>query len=231
MYPCVVDERSILFDKQRLRLRRAIQSIATGAVVAGARKGPALETTAGKTVVPPSTPVSHRDSVSRTPGGAVGRQVTNSKSSKRSPASSVMSVQPLYAWEMANHGGTGDSSAIIRERVNTDAASYIPSSSLGIYVNDTVDADSSATSDALIDFQVVLSPEEFLVFVSRRRNAVAEKKHSERFLDKSKQAESSSLTASTPYVDPKRIQKELMRPPQPHKWVDQSGFKPVGTIQ
>ena len=99
---------------------------------------------------------------------------------------------------------------------------------MGIYV---CDSDNGGDSNDLMDFQVVLSPEEFQVYVSRRRNAVAEKKHSERFLDHKKTtAEKQTLLSSTPYVDPKRIQNELLRPAQPHKWVgDGGGFRPTGS--
>jgi hypothetical protein len=134
--------------------------------------------------------------------------------------------QPIYAWELANQS---DANNVIRERITTDSASFIPSSASGIYM---CDSDVGGDSDELIDFQVVLSAEEFQVYVSRRRNAVAEKKHSERFIEGPKKTadKRETLLSSTPYVDPQRIQNELCRPPQPHKWVgDGAGFKPIGS--
>ena len=148
------------------------------------------------------------------------------KTAPRSPGSVASSnSQPIYAWELSNQA---DETSTVRERITTESASFIPSNAMGIYV---CDSDNGGDSNDLMDFQVVLSPEEFQVYVSRRRNAVAEKKHSERFLDHKKTtAEKQTLLSSTPYVDPKRIQNELLRPAQPHKWVgDGGGFRPTGS--
>jgi hypothetical protein len=112
--------------------------------------------------------------------------------------------------------------------------SFIPSSLPGIYVSDGGSTDpsgvSAASRDGLIDMQIILTPEEFRAYVSRRKT-VASANAKRRLVDKlcSKPTMTSplSVAASGPYVDPKRIQKELFRPEQPHKWVGgPNGFKP-----
>jgi hypothetical protein len=222
------DERSILFEKQRLRLRRAIQSIAVGKKSDATPARPSAVSIADQSATPASAVAARKDS-SSAPRGSPGAKPPRSgvAASRTPPASASKSLQPIYNWEMANQSAVDSDADVIRERITTDAASFIPSNSLGIYVGDV--SEDSYTSDALVDFQVVLSEEEFNVFVARRRNVVAEKKHSERFIDKSKASDKSTVLTSTPYVDPKRIQRELLRPPQPHKWVNQTGFRPTGS--
>lgn len=223
------DERSILFEKQRLRLRRAIQSVSVGKKSDATPSRPSAISIADPPATPASAVAPRKDSSSALRGspGAKPSGRGAVTASRTPPASASKSLQPIYNWEMANQSA-GDSDAdVVRERITTEAASFIPSNSLGIYVGDA--SSDSFAADALVDFQVVLSEEEFNVFVARRRNVVAEKKHSERFLDKSKPGDKSTVLASTPYVDPKRIQRELLRPPQPHKWVNQSGFRPTGS--
>lgn len=251
-----VDERSILFEKQRLRLRRAVQGVVTGtASSAKTKPEPAVAPKLDPHAVSRSSvssyevgdyqtphakarpqPLQQPRSAARdmrSPRGTLKSAVRSPPGSRRTPKMAPRSPgsvassnsQPIYAWELSNQA---DETNTVRERISTDSASFIPSNAAGIYV---CDSDTRADSNDLMDFQVVLSAEEFQVYVSRRRNAVAEKKHSERFLDHKKTtAEKKTLLSSTPYVDPKRIQNELLRPAQPHKWVgDGGGFRPTGS--
>lgn len=81
-----------------------------------------------------------------------------------------------------------------------------------------------------IDIQIVLNPVEFEIFAARRKGTRAELKHSQRFMnEKQRNASKVSLKSSTPYIDPKRIQKEIYRPAQPQKWIEPQGFKVTGT--
>lgn len=85
--------------------------------------------------------------------------------------------------------------------------------------------------DTHVDFQVILSATEFDAFVLRRSlhekktisSAIAAK-HANKYQD-TRCKESKYLLTQTPYVEPKRIIKELYRPAQPTKWVDPKGFQ------
>jgi hypothetical protein len=246
------DERSILFEKQRLRLRRAIQTVTTGTVGSSAvkpSKNGESSATAGASVKVDISGTSaaadfhtprgkEKPMAQRGTGTGTRARMSPTKNATRTPAYShpkspgsvaSASSQPIYAWELSAHQ-MGEAISAIRERITTETASFIPSNDMGVYVCDSMESNNADSND-LVDFQVVLSAEEFQVYVSRRRNAVAEKKHSERFIDTKKTTEEKkSLLSSGPYVDPKRIQNELLRPAQPHKWVgDGGGFRPTGS--
>jgi hypothetical protein len=127
---------------------------------------------------------------------------------------------------------------------NKEYGSFIPCNSNGIYMSiDDItlqtnnDDDESEQyiiqpiqqSNEYIDIQIILTPQELESYAARRKATRAELKHSQRFLnDKMKHISKSSVIASTPYVDPKRIQKEIYRPAQPQKWIDANGFKVTG---
>jgi hypothetical protein len=83
-----------------------------------------------------------------------------------------------------------------------------------------------------VDLQVIFSPAEFDAFLLRKsqltkgrtnsQNLAA--KHAARYRD-GQCKDSKYLRNQTPYIDPKRILKEIYRPSQKEKWIDEKGFQ------
>lgn len=145
-------------------------------------------------------------------------------SSKRSP-----SKQPLYAWEDPNSGNKHG--AIVIEN-----NMFVPTATNGFY--DRVDTSRSSLSlndpsggvpvaplsDKYCDFQIVLTMEELTTLASRKKADRPDSKLSR------SQAASMSVHSSTPYVDSRRIQKSLMRPDNPEKWIHPEGMRPYKKV-
>ncbi|KAH8048951.1 hypothetical protein JL722_12186 [Aureococcus anophagefferens] len=97
------DERSILFEKQRMRLRRALAAAAPPPAASPARRAAAAARASGA-AVPKSTV---RSSVGFTPGYAAGQgaapstgRPTPAPSAAKAPAKPAATPKPLYAWEV-----------------------------------------------------------------------------------------------------------------------------------
>ena len=145
-------------------------------------------------------------------------------SSKKSP-----SKQPLYAWEDPN-GGNKHGAIVIENNM------FVPTSVNGFY--DRVDNNRSSyslndpngglpvapLSDKYCDFQIVLTHEELTTLASRKKADRPDAK-----LHRS-QAASMSVHSTTPYVDSRRIQKSLMRPDNPEKWIHPEGMRPYKKV-
>jgi hypothetical protein len=86
-----------------------------------------------------------------------------------------------------------------------------------------------------LDLQIIFSSQEFEAFLLRKSLLLKKSnqtpksqmaaKHAAKYKDNSKCQESKFLRNQTPYVEPKRILKELYRPSQKDKWIDGKGFQ------
>jgi len=178
-------------------------------------------------------------------GGSVASRASSKVSQlsgigRRSPGA----LKPIYSWEMGSQGleqgegteGTGGLvPEVLRDRLYTEEyGAFIPTGTQGLYMREEGEefedyhGGGGGLPEGHMDFQVVLSPSEFEAYVSRRNIAAkklasAANSHAAKYLD-SKCKETRFLRTQTPYVDPKRVLKELYRPPQPEKWVDPKGF-------
>lgn len=112
-----------------------------------------------------------------------------------------------YAWE------NEDSPKKTKKKMLLDEFSFIPTSVPGYYVREDGDFTSD---DQFVEFQIMLTPEEVSTLAARKKSWKKNLEANRQGWNKSK---SISLQASTPYVDPKRIAKEHLRPSQPEKWV------------
>lgn len=145
-------------------------------------------------------------------------------SSKKSP-----SKLPQYAWEDPNSGQKHGAIVI-------DNAMFVPTPTNGFY--DRQDNSRSSyslnepsgglpmapLSDKYCDFQIVLTLEELTTLASRKKADRPDVK-----LHRS-QAASMSVHTSTPYVESRRIQKSLMRPDNPEKWIHPEGMRPYKKV-
>jgi hypothetical protein len=93
-----------------------------------------------------------------------------------------------------------------RTAIESPHGEFIPSLSPGFYEL----RNALPSSTKFIDFQVVLSEQDYQDLLTRRRRMNAEAKHTLRFANK-KAAETPYLNASTPYVDVSKVQASLYR--------------------
>lgn len=125
----------------------------------------------------------------------------------------------------------------LSDRHNPRLNTTIPSQFTRQYSSSTTHHLPSSPTSSLpshhLDIQIILTPSEFEAFLLRKSlllkkgtpsNTMAAK-HAAKYRDISKCKESKFLRTQTPYIDPKRILKELYRPSQKEKWIDNKGFQ------
>jgi hypothetical protein len=244
------DDRIILFQKECLRLRKALQSQGSASRDArsvntndrstsptGTPLSSKFHNQAAKTPISQGGPVAtsttpsvhsirtmstnHRpagSSVSPTPPSARSqsgaRSVANTSTVITEARTSMTHSQPIYAWEEGNERA---------ERIPLDigGVTFLPSKQVGFYNRqDTVQAgfDSTPLPDKYVDFQIILSAEELTTLASRKKAA------STRLV--AMKGNQQSLHCSTPYVDPRRIYKDHLRPSNPDRWISSEGLRP-----
>lgn len=223
------DERAILFEKERLRLRKAIQPFynsTTNSTVTG---------TGGhdnRSVHSAARHMSMNNSVNAGGSQAVAMHNSNTASSAQSANTLVMrsgnasvsnksqgskkaTQQPaLYAWEDRSE------QRMPREEIVVDGVSFIPTPAQGLYARnmDREEAD-DILQDKYVDFQIILTQEEMTILAARKKAEKVDAK-----LGKS-MAASNSVHNAIPYVDRKRIVQDMFRPDNPDKWINSEGMK------
>jgi hypothetical protein len=209
------DERAVLFEKQRLRLRRVLQT----AQQQGATKP---DKSAGNT--PASTPARASKGRDRTEARSAGTPVGASPSYqetqvKKTPVSGAKTkmgttpvpsskkktkkpISPLYAWERPTEDS--ENSNLARRPVITEHGQFIPSDRIrGFY-----EQQHQEVSNKYVDFQIILSELEYQELLAKRRAQKARGKA----MDKQKQDPNSQfLFSSMPYVDANRVESSLYR--------------------
>lgn len=231
------DDRSMLFEKQRLRLRQAIQSINTstpnGFPSRSFSINPQVSDSSSSFVGVEREKLSTRDLTfkPKSPTNNFNKDtgsVSLSKSSRNSISVNPHSFsgsgmklptmkQPIYAWETASKGNE-------MMRVLIDGHSFVPSTSPGIYIQEAqaIDPSSSSSDNEMwIDVQIILTPEEMATLAARKK---AMKKGSEKAGFMSNIHRGGSIQSSTPYVDQRRIFKNYFRPTEKAKWQMKSVF-------
>lgn len=211
------DERAVLFEKERLRLRKSLQPFhavrdtksvgasekSISAATASQRMDRTQSSTPNRSLslsqpqfqqpqqqyIPPS-PIDNLNGT-QFAGGA-----------RRSPTAQDKSI---YSWENGKERNS-------RGSVTVENFSYDPTQTAGFYARRTDDVDVD-DMDRFIDFQIILTQEEMTALAARKK---AQKNDAK--LHKS-QAAALSVHASTPYVDPKRIAAEMLRPGHPDRWI------------
>lgn len=278
----ITDDRAILFEKERLRLRKGIQnfhqtakdnrSVASEAMSVTSEQRsvskyrnfssdrsfhsqhaaadehsqppPQQQQQQQNSAAPPPPPkikhVMGTAKQSQLPSGTNRSILSISSSSKRASPTNKSTIPTgatqtgtIYSWE--------DSAARPpREPLFIDGVQFEPTDAKGFYrrmlsvvpesepANDEEyfqlqqQAEKQADftlSDKFVDFQIALTQEEFMTLAARRKaERVDVKLHRN-------QASAKSVHSSTPYIEQRRIVKQLYRPANPDKWVDPAGIR------
>jgi hypothetical protein len=117
----------------------------------------------------------------------------------------------IYAWE----GGNNQSQ---RSPVELNGVVFLPSKQNGFYSRQdtlTPGLDTTPLPEKYVDFQIILTEEELTTLANRKKTIMSRVGHGFSL----KTAADASLHISTPYVDPRRIHKDLLRPVNPDKWI------------
>lgn len=218
------DERAILFEKERLRLRRAVQDAANAAAAPptpsssssfAAAAVPGVPSSSSAVAAASSTPMTK---ASKAKAGAEelsprGLSLSALKTDGEKKRISSGAKASLHFEETKSSG--------VRGKITVDGTVFAPCVEPGMYVNDQLGEIDAATPEAFIDLQIVLNEAEMRVLASRlqqRRNPVVK--------DIKNALSSSSSLLATPYVDQSRLLKDLYRPVQSDKWTSPGGFRP-----
>lgn len=269
------DERAVLFEKERLRLRKALQlaisfsnsskSVVTEQSGLTQRTSPSHSTKGQSTAFSQSQSVSNQSikfaqtqnesnrsyvaSKTNSPSNSnannnpsssnsIRSSFTQSKSPVNAGATPRLSPKPtgpgIYTWEN-NVKSSAASIARGRAPVSIEDVTYSPSPLNGFYLRDnsspeekfseldrsrgpglsssSIFSSPSPGSTKFIDLQIILTPEEMTALAARKRSNRPDSK-----LFKS-QAASTSVHSTTPFIEPARISKELLRPGHPDRWL------------
>jgi len=207
------DERSILFEKERLRLRKVVQdSISTTPAVlptssSASKSKPSGLTGVVKHIAFHKTP--SRKSREAEAEAAVAAAAALSPSTKgKTPAK-------IYDWE-----DEGKSSGVSRGMISVDGNIFAPCNEPGIYVAAREELDPNCQEE-FIDVQIVLSKEEMSLLASRMiKTSDPQNSHFKN------QVSSGSVFHQTPYVDQSKLLKDLYRPTNPGKWTSSGDLRP-----
>jgi hypothetical protein len=236
------DERSILFERERLRLRKAVQE-ALSANPSDNVNRPSSNTSQ----IPTTTPgdnvfqFSNKNNTSSTkqqqpiinspdrPRGAASNASLRVEQTIRAGNQISSPSKKIYDWE---DGG----SSKVRSEIDIDECIFYPAEEDGIYIrdnlvigtegggemktimNDPQDINGITTRN---DVYFVLTADEINILASRLQH----KKNTDKTVFKNR-GSNSGVQHSTPYVEPSRITKGLLRPEQKNKWIDTKSIRP-----
>ena len=204
------DERSILFEKERLRLRKAVQDAlkASSAATPVASAAAAALTGGGKM----SGVVKHI-SFRKTPSKkktAGDSAVDNLDASLSAGGGGNKTPAKIYDWEGQDEGKAG---APERGMISVDGSIFAPCREPGMYVAAKEELDPAAPEE-YVDVQVVLSKHEVTLLASRMlKREDPQKSHFK------SQMSSGSVHHAAPYVDQSKLLKDLYRPTHPEAWI------------
>ncbi len=227
------DERAILFERERLRLRKAVQDYGNASTpLSGSSKkknarGGMNAGSPGK-MNPPKYSL-NADAVNRSASmNSNKHESIISRTDASSPTHNLPSAgKNIYSWETED----GD---IPKERRQfaIEGATFSPSSDVGVYVRDDIELDNTGgageykSNGALdtskyMDVYFVLNAEEVSILASRlQRKKAADTTHYK------SQTSAAGVQHSTPFIDAFRIEKSLYRPEQKEKWIGAGGLRP-----
>jgi len=230
------DERIILFEKEKLRLRKALQLRSTDErSVSGSNptslagtsiqsRPNTIDTLNASTATAGTSHIKNSSSQARTyqqPSNntvlpsTVNKSIYSSNNFSLNNTSVIKSTPSIYAWEDGNNIKK-------RENIEMNGLVYKPTRELGFYsVGNSQDL--SFGNDRYIDFQIILTDEELTTLAARTKaSRVIIPSH---ITDHSKSV-ATSVHTSTPYIDPKRIFRDMLRPNNPDKWLHPDGMRP-----
>ena len=206
------DERSILFERERLRLRKAVQEYAAqpnAGTNSSSSKSFGGSASAGKRSTSSSKGVSFTtlDDLAESPRKKEGG-IHVASGSPASPSH-------IYGWE-------SEKRELKRTPIAIEGMVFAPAEEVGVYVKDGEDpTEESKTGDEkFMDMYFVLSAEEVSVLASRIQKKSEDKAHLK------SQASAMGVQHSTPYVDSARIENMLYRETHKERWTAQKDMRP-----
>jgi len=218
------DERSILFERERLRLRKAVQEAQGSANINSIFQG-AAQVDGTRTESPTASTKSSSGVRSPLPKSPEFSARSSQKEKKEvatiasaAPSLSQNPTKKIYAWE------SGIINADIRSAIDIDNVTFVPAEEPGIYLRSDEMVTGAASTEKLAkhaDMFVVLSADEINILASRLLHS----KQTDKAVFKNSYS-AQGVQHSTPYVDQARIQQALLRPEQPDKWIDKTSIRP-----
>eukprot|EP01031_Cornospumella_fuschlensis_P033707 gene33707-40780_t len=224
------DERAILFEKERLRLRKGLQPF-YGSSSKDNRSVSASETFErsvhdGGSASKPQDKLSvsqlsrsnsrlHNSAIKSPRSTLWDAAATSGKSTPGKSTNKAGSLSPgqIYAWEERSE------KPVLRDTIELNGVTFDPSPVTGLYSR-RMDRgeESELVSDRFIDVQIVLTQEELATLAARKK---AQKPQTKLF--KNQQA-STSVHTAVPYIDPSRIKRDMLRPGHPDRWLGSESF-------
>ncbi|KAJ1414791.1 hypothetical protein B484DRAFT_454751, partial [Ochromonadaceae sp. CCMP2298] len=200
------DERTILVEKEHLRLRQAMQvyhlSTRDGQSVASAG--------AEKSTSTPSKKGSIRVRAQRSSASSRRSHASSQSLNQSQTQASHHTHDPIYAWE-------GAAERPPRVAVEVGGSVFLPSSMNGFYSrqdNRSPLLDSASLPERYCDFIMVLTEEELTTLAARKKANKMAQPDGALALKPVR-----TLHSSTPYIEPHRIYKEMLRQENPDKWI------------
>lgn len=221
------DERAILFEKQRLKLRRLLHS--DSADSKNARANAALPPSKSRRPpVPPQstpskTPPRQQQRGQRGQQGQGGRE----RRKKRGGSAADRNAGKSYEREPKLAYSTNKSPKDRFDAELKTAQAKMKSRVEPIYPWEKADGAEAKQKIQLygpVEFQLRLTEQEFFKFCSKRRERAAFLRHKKRNV-KFGQKECKFLQMQGPYVDPPRIMNSIYRSPDKSKWIDPKGIR------
>ena len=202
------DDRAILFERERLRLRKAVQEYLSSS--SSVQSTPATESTSATR----KTPATKQRLFSKPPATPYVEASSLGEEEEKKSATTTKKVKTpskIYEWE-------GKKIENERGMISVDGNVYAPCAEVGMYVSAKEDVDESEP-EQYIDLQLVLNKHEITLLASRihKLDPVGDFKS---------QMSSGSIHHLTPYVDTTRVMKDLYRPDQPGKWTAEKPMRP-----
>jgi len=216
------DERAILFEKQRLKLRRLLHSDSVKSKASIANNSPAPARSAGKPPLPPAPETPKKT-------GSAQKKRSGHKKKKSSNKSPSMAGKS-YEREPRLCYSTNKSPKVRFQELLMESRAKMKSRVEPIYSWEKNHVGEKAAHQAKVqlfgpvEFQLRLTEREFYKFCSKRREQAALLRHKKRNVKFTKK-ECEFLQMQGPYVDPTRILNSIYRSPDKSKWMDSKGIR------
>jgi hypothetical protein len=268
------DERAVLFEKERLKLRKILQNFLQSGNTRSVNdtRSVASANTATKSslhasainnnnVNIPATPqddhqkgslsntsfnnasATHHHSITNSQNNVKSPSVANNASQLLSSTKSPTNQSYIYDWEDRSQK-PGRNTLVVEKVV------FEPTTCPGFYkrkghlqrrnqsseqkhqqddseegtqdlelIEENEDHERDQNKEKFFDFQIILTHDEMTALAARRKKDREDVK-----LSKS-QAAATSIHSTVPYVDPRRIKLDLLRPGHPDRWIHPEGMK------
>lgn len=207
------DERSILFERERLRLRKAVQEYSVQSTASGGTPSGSKHPFSGSSSSD-KRGSSDKKGVSFTTLDDLSESPRKKEGGIHVASGSPASPSHIYGWE-------SEKRVVKRTPIAIEGTVFAPAEQLGVYVKDGEDpTEESKTDEKFMDMYFVLTAEEVSVLASRIQKKSEDKSHLK------SQASAIGVQHSTPFVDSSRIESMLYRQTEKEKWTSGKDLRP-----